>query len=142
MGETEASVMSDRVWILLGLALFLVLMTFPIWFTQVAGGDTSLPERSEWLELPKDSTECIEDTEYMVANHMEILYAWRDEVVREGDKEDYESKTLNSEKTYAKSLTRTCLKCHTSRETFCNKCHDYANVQPRCWNCHVEPKGD
>ena len=25
---------------------------------------------------------------------------------------------------------------------FCTKCHDYANVDPTCWDCHLEPGGN
>ena len=38
------------------------------------------------------------------------------------------------------SLTRTCmLQCHTNKAEFCNKCHEYANVEPYCWECHISP---
>ncbi|NIM51935.1 MAG: cytochrome C [Gemmatimonadales bacterium] len=125
--------MSDRAKALFGLALFLVLVAFPMWQTLGAAGDTVRPE----LELPENETECIEETEYMSARHMELLNQWRNSVVREGETEY----TSTAGETYTISLTGTCMECHDNRETFCTRCHDYANVAPRCWNCHIEPEG-
>ncbi len=126
--------MSDKGKIIAGLGIFLVLATFPIWHRLGAGGDALLPD----LELPKDSSKCVEDTEYMTAHHMDLLDQWRDAVVREG-KRDYTSKTFGG--LYEMSLTKTCMRCHSNRETFCTRCHNFANVEPRCWDCHVEPGG-
>ncbi|MGD2215226.1 MAG: sulfate reduction electron transfer complex DsrMKJOP subunit DsrJ [Gemmatimonadales bacterium] len=125
--------MSDRAKVLSGVAIFLVLLAFPTWQTLGAAGDAARPE----LELPEDETQCIEETEYMSARHMEFLNQWRNAVVREGETEY----TSSSGETYTMSLTGTCMECHDNRENFCTRCHDYANVAPRCWNCHIEPEG-
>lgn len=125
--------MSDRAKALVGVAIFLVLVAFPMWQTLGAAGDTARPE----LELPEDETECIEETEYMSAHHMELLNQWRNAVVREGETEY----TSASGEVYTMSLTGTCMDCHDNRENFCTRCHDYADVAPRCWNCHIEPEG-
>jgi hypothetical protein len=77
----------------------------------------------------------VEDKEFMIAYHMDMLNTWRDDVVRRGE-HVYTSK---SEKTYEKSLTRTCLKCH-NREDSCDRCHAYADVHPYCWDCHLGQK--
>jgi hypothetical protein len=124
--------MSDRAKALSGLAVFLVLVAFPMWQTLGAEGDIARPE----LELPEDETSCVEETEYMTARHMELLNQWRNAVVREGETEY----TSTSGDTYTMSLTGTCMDCHDNRERFCTRCHDYSNVEPRCWNCHVEPR--
>ena len=124
--------MSDKAKIIIGLAVFLVLAMFPVWYAVGSAGDAAAPE----LELPQG--ECVEDAQYMKANHMNLLNDWRDAVVRDGQKEY----TSSSDKKYVMSLTGTCMSCHTSRETFCRRCHDYANVQPGCWDCHLEPKGN
>jgi hypothetical protein len=124
--------MSDRAKALSGLAVFLVLVAFPMWQTLGAEGDIARPE----LELPEDETSCVEETEYMTARHMELLNQWRNAVVREGETEY----TSTSGETYTMSLTGTCMDCHDNRERFCTRCHDYSNVEPRCWNCHVEPR--
>ena len=129
--------MRDKVKIGAALAVFLVLVTFPFWYAQVAPGGPPLPER----EPPTDGSHCIEKD--MVALHMGLLDRWRNEVVREGVTERYESKSYPGE--YCdRSLTTTCLKCHTMEverdgKRSCTQCHNYAKVQPRCMDCHVEP---
>jgi len=127
--------MGDKGKILLGLAVFVILITFPFW-SRVAAGEP-LAGRPD-LELPANETQCIEDTPFMTANHMDLLNQWRDELVRDGNPE-YTS-TLTGE-TYQKSLTKTCLSCHEDRDAFCTRCHEYADVQPTCWQCHTTPGG-
>lgn len=126
--------MTDKPRIIIGLLFVLVAVTFPFWYALAAGPPGAPPE----LELPKGEGECVHDAKYMRAHHMDVLEKWRQQVVREGDK----SKIKIAGKEYDKSLTRTCMDCHTSRENFCAKCHEYADVQPTCWNCHNETKGD
>ena len=63
---------------------------------------------------------------------------WRDSVVRDGER-TYTSKEYHRE--FDMSLQNTCMKCHLDRETFCNRCHTYVGVAPKCWECHVEPGG-
>ena len=123
--------MNDKATIGAGLIVFLALAMFPIWYT-LGAGDRTPPN----LELPQDGSHCVEED--MVARHMGILDDWRNAVVRDGENE-YEA---SSGKKYVMSLTGTCMKCHTSREAFCNQCHAYADVELSCWNCHVEPKGN
>ncbi len=133
--EREAMAMRDRGVIIVGLVVFLVLVTFPVWYTLVEAGDAALPA----VELPQDGSRCVEDAEYMTANHMDVLNQWRDAVVRNGEKH-YTSMTSGEQ--YEMSLTRTCMKCHSNRETFCDRCHDFAGVAPTCFDCHVEPRGN
>ncbi len=117
-----------------GLVIFIVAATFPIWFTATIGNSESRP----LPEPPADETECVEAKEYMTGNHMQLLDEWRDDVVR-GEQRFYTSK---NGKSFEMSLTETCLKCHVDRDKFCNRCHDYANIDPNCWECHVDPKGN
>jgi len=126
--------MSDKGTIIAGLVIFLALVTFPIWYALGGEGDSSPPD----LEMPTDATQCVEDKDYMTANHMDLLNQWRDAVVREGRREY----TSSSGEKHTMSLTGTCLNCHSNRDAFCTQCHDYANVEPGCWDCHVEPKGN
>ena len=121
--------MSDKPIIIVGLLIGLALLTLPIWYGFAAGAAGSPPE----LQVPEGH--CVEDGDYMKAHHMELLNQWRDAVVRAGDVETVEV----DGKTYPKSLTRGCMSCHTSRQEFCVRCHEYANVHPTCWQCHVEP---
>jgi hypothetical protein len=127
--------MGDKGKILLGLAIFVILITFPFW-GRLAAGD-ALPGRAE-LEYPANEEACVEDTEYMRASHMDLLNQWRDELVRDGNTEEHVSPTGQP---FQKSLTKTCLSCHEDRDAFCTRCHDYADVQPTCWECHTTPGG-
>jgi len=124
--------MNDRAKIIAGFAVFVLLAAFPVWRTLAVATKTAPPK----LELPEDAKRCIEDTQYMNAYHMDLLNRWRDAVVRNGEK----FTTVSGEKVEM-SLEKTCLKCHSNAEAFCTRCHDYANVQPTCWACHIEPKG-
>jgi len=73
----------------------------------------------------------------MRKNHVDLLTRWRDWVVRDGDLEYVAS----DGKEYTMSLTQTCLECHSNKDKFCDRCHDYLRVSPRCWDCHNVPKG-
>jgi len=126
--------MNDKPKIVAGLVAFLVLATFPIWYALGFASDIDPPE----LELPEDGSHCIEDREYMVANHMDLLNRWRDDVVRDGQ----QYYTSTSGEKHVMSLTGTCMQCHNNRTTFCARCHSYADVQPVCWDCHLESKGN
>jgi hypothetical protein len=81
-----------------------------------------------------DSTKCVASAEWMKSHHMQLLNQWRHDSVREGNRTHvtadgrYFDKSLNS-----------CLGCHASNPMFCFMCHEYANVKPTCWNCHVSP---
>ena len=127
--------MGDKGKIYFGLAVFVILITFPFW-GRLAAGD-ALPGRAE-LEYPANEDACVEDTPYMRASHMDLLNQWRDDLVRNGDPE-YTS--IATGQTFEKSLTKTCLSCHEDRDAFCTRCHDYADVQPTCWECHTTPGG-
>ena len=121
--------MNDRVKIVIGLALFVILATFPIW--HAFGVSTPAPPD---LAKPRAGTTCVENAEWMTANHAQLLDQWRDAVVREG-KMTYIS-TDGSR--HEMSLTENCLRCHGTREKFCDRCHTYADVQLTCWNCHLD----
>ena len=114
--------------ILIGLALFVGALTYPLW----SGGHAE-PEPK--LAMPTNgATECVQSKEYMRANHMQVLDEWRHDVVR-GQNRVHVSHTG---KKFDKSLTKTCLKCHDNKEQFCEKCHTYSSVEPYCWTCHVD----
>ncbi len=121
--------------VILGLIAFLVLAAFPVWYTHAAGKPGYRPEP----ELPKNETKCVEDKAYMMASHMDLLDAWRDAVVRDGNR-TYVSKAHGDR--HEMSLTKNCMSCHASKEKFCDRCHNYADVNVYCWDCHVEPKGE
>ena len=123
--------MSDKPKILLGIAIFLALILFPIWYSAASGGTGEMPE----LNVGTDEPECVRDKAWMRANHMDLLDEWRDEVVRGDGPAFFEFKGQQTEK----SLSRTCMSCHTDYAGFCQRCHDYMSVTPYCWDCHNKP---
>ena len=84
-----------------------------------------------------DKKQCIEPKQVIRVIHKDLLTDWRDSVVRRGMRTYLASDT----KTYTMSLTRTCMNCHTDKGEFCDQCHNYMGVKPRCWDCHNYPKG-
>lgn len=124
--------MYDAGKIFTGLAAFLVILTIPFWYTAAMGKAGEKPK----LEMPKDEKKCVESKEYMRDSHMDLLNQWRDAVVRYG-----EHVYISSDGTRHKmSLTNTCMKCHTDKAQFCDKCHAYVAMTPFCWDCHVDRK--
>lgn len=122
--------------ILPGLVIFVAGVTFPLWYGAV--NLTPAPVLS--LDTPVinqlQNKECVEDKAFMSADHMRMLHAWRDEVVREG-KREY---TAKDGRKFEKSLTGTCLSCHSNKEQFCDRCHNYAGAKPTCYDCHIIPE--
>ncbi len=134
----DVEYMKNKKWgmIALGLMIFLIGITFPFWYNK---GRSMLPpvlslDTSNIAQLKEKR--CVEDTAFMRANHMKLLKAWRDEVVREG-KREY---TTKDGRRFEKSLTGTCLQCHSNKEHFCDRCHNYVGTKPSCFNCHVIPE--
>jgi len=126
--------MYDASKIVAGLAVFAVLATSPLWYNQISAGSAEEPE----LQLPPNgATQCVEATEFMRANHMDLLNQWRDAVVRQ-DERTYVSELNGRE--YEMSLQKTCLDCHSNKSQFCDSCHTYTAVQPYCWDCHLVPE--
>ena len=125
--------MYDSGKIIIGIIIFIGLVTSPIWYDLSSGKSANKPN----LIIPVDENinECVESTEYMRASHMDLLNEWRDEVVREGNR----TYTAANEKKFEMSLTKTCTNCHYNKTQFCDQCHDYLGVTPYCWDCHVEP---
>ena len=123
--------MYDTPKVLLGLVIFFVLITFPIWYNTAGGTADYVPV----LEKAVKGTTCVADTTYMKTSHMDLLNQWRDEVVRYNQRVYVAPDGTE----YNKSLTHTCLDCHADKEQFCDKCHNYLKVDPYCWDCHVVP---
>ena len=126
--------MNEKWKVIVGLVVVLIIGALPIWYS-VAIGDSG--ERPTFEFPDAEEHPCVEDREFMIANHMDLLNDWRDLVVRDGEVY-YESVTLPDREPVKMSLTDTCLDCHGAREDFCNECHDYADVDPYCWDCHLE----
>lgn len=123
-----------------GLAVFIA-----AWFFIHAGHSGSAPALAEDAAAvaaatvkpggaPIDSSKCILPTEYMRAHHMQILNQWRNDSVREGNRV-----YVNPEGEHFQKSLNTCLGCHNNNPMFCFMCHQYADVKPTCWDCHLSP---
>jgi len=121
---------NDRPFIVVGLIIFVAFVTTPIWHGLAArSAALAAPE----IKLPRLEKECVAPVSYMRVSHMQLLDDWREDVV-DGQKRQY---VAYNGKVYDKSLTRTCLGCHGSREEFCDRCHNYNGVATlNCWECH------
>lgn len=121
--------------IIIGLVIFIIGITFPFWYGK---GKISAPPALS-LDTPAiaalSEKRCVEDTAYMRANHMKLLQAWRDESVRKG----LRHYTAKDGRTFEKSITGTCIQCHSNKEQFCDRCHSYVGAKPTCFNCHIVP---
>lgn len=88
-------------------------------------------------DVPKGKgDQCVEDTEFMRANHMELLLHQRDETMHRGIRTK-------------KHSLKNCMECHVVTDEsnrpvsaenpkhFCRVCHDYAAVSIDCFECHA-----
>ena len=84
---------------------------------------------------------CVEDTEFMRRNHMNLLMHQRDDTMVEGIRG-------------GKHSLKDCIDCHavegpdamavtvSSPKHFCRSCHDYAAVKIDCFDCHASRPED
>jgi hypothetical protein len=109
------------------LAIPIVLVLIPLGYSIVSplfAGDARAVD--VFLERPDPRHEsCVRDTTYMRFHHWELLRATREAVVRYGIRGDVGLKK--------------CGECHTSRERFCDRCHDAVSMSPDCYGCHYYP---
>lgn len=123
--------MYDTGKVLLGIVVFLALFTAPIWLNVASSQSSVRPDP----KLPKGYTECVAEKNYMKAYHMDMLNNWRDLVVRQDIRYmDFQGGKMEM------SLSKSCMKCHQSKVDFCDECHNYLDVNPYCWDCHVAPE--
>ena len=116
--------------IISGLIIFGLLVTFPVWFNRLDAGPMPKPELP-----PGGEKQCVAPAAEMRDTHMQLLNEWRDDVLRNADRV---AVTVDG-KEYRKGLQTACMQCHSNKEKFCDSCHDYAAVQPTCWDCHLTP---
>ena len=85
------------------------------------------------LPTAKVAGKCVEDTDFMRRNHMDLLKHHRDDTMRLGIRT-------------TKHSLKGCVECHASEKTgsvaaskedFCMACHSYASVKLDCWGCHA-----
>jgi outer membrane protein OmpA-like peptidoglycan-associated protein len=122
--------------IIAGLAVFFILATLP--FLLNLGKANAKIEPS--IDTPEINAmpvkHCVEPKTFMRSEHMQLLNEWRDQVVRNGNR-IYVGSDGNE---YTISLQNGCMKCHSNKKDFCDKCHNYMAVTPYCWSCHIAPK--
>jgi hypothetical protein len=127
--------MKDKIKIYAGAAIFLGIILFPVWYNFASGRSAYRPEIVVKTKGIPGKDKCVMPVEYMRSSHMKLLRDWREEVVRTGER----SYTSPDGRPFRRSLTDTCMDCHSNKSSFCDRCHDYAAMQPNCWNCHVAP---
>lgn len=123
--------------IIIGLVIFAALFTYPFW--NAFGSESVAPQPAiPALAQEGQPQECVEATEYMRSNHMELLIEWKDDVQRHGER----TYVNTNGEAFNNSLQNTCLDCHSNKAEFCDQCHSYAGVDPVCWTCHVDQEVD
>ena len=110
------------------LAALLILMLFSI----AATAETPMPN------IPKavKGEQCVEDTDFMRKNHMELLMHQRDDTMHQGIRTK-------------KHSLKECLVCHAVKgednkpvtaadpRHFCSQCHNFTAVKVDCFQCHA-----
>jgi len=127
--------MNDTPKIITGLALFVVLITSPVWINLAGSREAA---KLDVVYATKDipgREKCVRETPYMTEQHMNLLNQWRDQAVRKNQRVDI----APDGRKFNKSLTHTCMDCHSNKTEFCDRCHDYFKVSPYCWDCHTVP---
>ena len=100
-----------------------------------SGAAPTAETRAERVPLPtvkiEKGAKCVEPTEEMRRNHMNMLLHQRDETMRRGIRTPRHS-------------LKGCIECHANPTTnsvvgkdgFCESCHAYAAVRIDCFSCH------
>ncbi len=113
-----------------GLVIVTAVLAAPLWFGWARG---EAP-----VSLPKVAADegCVEPPGEIRKRHPALLAAWRERVVRQGDRvhEKADGRAVRI------SLTETCLGCHGKATEFCDSCHRQAGVSLSCWQCHATVK--
>lgn len=125
--------MYDRGKVIPGILIFLAMALFPLLHKLGPGEAGDRPV----LQYPAGEKQCIEPKQFMRENHMQLLFDWRETVVRGGNR----VYRASDGREYNMSITGECLGCHDNKTEFCDRCHDYLKVRPYCWDCHTIPKG-
>ena len=85
------------------------------------------------IDKSRAGERCVEDTDFMRKNHMQVLLHQRDDTMYNGVRTE-------------KHSLKNCINCHASskdnrvigsNEHFCQGCHTYSAVSLDCWECHA-----
>ena len=110
--------MSDKKLIIAGVVIFVAVAAFPFWFNMgkaAPAPELELTERAKTLNHGK----CVMPTDFMKAEHMQLLDLWRHSVVRNAKR----TFVNTSGQAFNMSLSNTCLDSHTNKPAFCDRCH-------------------
>ena len=112
---------------MIGWTVLILIILIPVGYSVASFVSAQVNTDAEpFLEMPNPKYKnCVKDTDYMRYHHWELLNAVREEVVRYGKRGEI---SLNK-----------CRECHTSREKFCNQCHNATSLYPDCFGCHYYP---
>ena len=116
--------------------LLLLLLIFTALVTPALAG-APRPDIPEAIK----GEQCVEETDFMRKNHMDLLQHQRDETMHKGIRTK-------------KHSLKECFTCHVVKDTnnmpvsvknpkhFCRECHDYAAVNVDCFQCHSSVPGE
>ncbi len=119
--------------IIIGLIIGIGLFLSPFFYN--AGKAAKAPD-PELTAKAKEAKVCVAQKSYMRESHFTLLDEWRNTSVRDGER----YYTAWDGKKYYKSLQVTCMDCHSNKTKFCDQCHNYLDVDPYCWDCHIVPE--
>jgi len=119
--------------IIIGLIIGIGLFLSPFFYN--AGKAAKAPD-PQLTEKAKEAKVCVAQKSYMRESHFTMLDEWRNTSVRDGER----YYTAWDGKKYYKSLQVTCMDCHSNKTKFCDQCHNYVDVNPYCWDCHIVPE--
>ncbi|MBW1806219.1 MAG: sulfate reduction electron transfer complex DsrMKJOP subunit DsrJ [Deltaproteobacteria bacterium] len=119
--------------IIIGLIIGIGLFLSPFFYN--AGKAAKAPD-PQLTEKAKEAKVCVAQKSYMRESHFSLLDEWRNTSVRDGER----YYTAWDGKKYYKSLQVTCMDCHSDKTKFCDQCHNYVDVDPYCWDCHIVPE--
>ncbi|MCI5157025.1 MAG: hypothetical protein D3906_01045 [Candidatus Electrothrix sp. AUS1_2] len=127
--------MYDKEKIITGLVIFVLLITFPLWYNNIScdAEETQPVSNNELSEamfqsitFPNDAKHALSTPE-MRSTHMQMLEQIHAKAVADGYSPEKDGKKNQMQ----------CLMCHGTKESFCDSCHASAAVTtPHCWTCH------
>jgi hypothetical protein len=117
-------------------ALFVVLAAgaIPVWVGSVRGAAA----RPRPVPPAPATGACVLPTSRMRTEHPALLARWRTQAVRSG----LRAFRTEDGREFWTSLSETCLSCHASATTFCDRCHAEVGVSLSCWGCHAKTAKD
>ena len=116
-----------------GVLIFLALFTFPV----VERASARRPGS------PRSSCPSEQAVRGPQGVHADLPHAPADRLAREGGAQ--RRPHLHGLRRHAAQHEpdqRPACECHTDKAEFCDRCHNYAGVNPYCWDCHTVPEGE